>query len=879
MKRKFLKLFFIFLLTSLLVGSIGLFLIINYYSRGLPKHDQLSQYDPDITTRLYATDGKLLKEYAKEKRLFLPIDYIPELVKNAFIAAEDANFYNHAGVDFHSLGSAMIYNIGAYFNNKPLHGASTITQQVVKNFLLNKDRTIERKIKEAILAFRINQSFKKDRILELYLNQIYLGNRSYGVAAAALNYFNKSIDKLTLEEVAILAALPKAPGNLNPVKNYNRAFQRRNWVIKRMRQEKFITKKQAKEAREQPIILRKRNKTKTASAEYFAEEVRKELVKMYSKEEILTSGMVISTTLDPRLQEISQKYLQKGIEDYDMKHGFRGPIGYLITENFYTTWPKNLLSFNVSTEHNSKWIKAVVLNIDDENNKIDIGLTPTKYTTPKTKETKQQEKSIDPEEEQEIQPITIDNKQYTINTGYIPLKHLTWARTFVNIDETDKEIEKPSDVYLKKGDVILVGSTNLKEEYKLRQIPKANGAVLIMDPHTGRILSLVGGYLDSNTAFNRATQAKRQPGSVLKTFAYLAALENGFTPTTIIMDEEIELDQGQGKPPYKPKNHSEKFYGPTPLRIGLEKSRNVTTVRLASEIGLDKVTEVIKRFGINEHPRKIYSIVLGSTETNLLKLTRAYAMIINGGKIITPSLIERIQDKNGHTLYRRDTRQCKGCSLDSSQLKTNEIIFPEIPDTRETITDSATAYQITSLLEGVVLRGTGWRAKYIGKPIGGKTGTTNNSIDAWFVGFTPDLVVSTYVGYDNPQSLGKGETGSSAAAPIFVNIMKEALKDKLSLPFRIPPTVKLVKIDRTTGLPPTPVTNPGDIIFEAFKINNETENINSNENIETEIDDINEEYFLEENANNEYENLIKIQKLENTKNKTEEIDIFEEGVY
>lgn len=815
---KIFRLFLVGVMTCFMACVILVLFLISHYSRKLPNHEVLKSYNPPITTRLYSNDGKLLKEYAKEKRLFVPIERIPVYLKEAFIAAEDASFYNHPGVDFRALFAAAMYDVGAVIKGKPLRGASTITQQVAKNFLLTKDKTIERKIKEAILSFRMTQAFTKDRVLELYLNQIYLGNRSYGVAAAALNYFDKALDELTLEECAMLAALPKAPGSIDPTRNYERGLERRNYVLDRMAQERFITRKMAEKAKSIPINTRKRSRTETVDAEFFAEEVRKRLAGMYGEEDVMTGGKVVTTTLDPRLQRLADRYLKKGLEDYDRKHGFRGGVGNLLKDNkgFNSNWHVVLNDFEVGKSYNSKWERAVVLRVDDEGKKIDIGLEPVELVV------EDEKKEVEVEE---TEFIKIDkSNQLIVRLGFIPLKNLLWARRYIDVNTVGREIEKPSDVALKKGDVILVRSERKKEgQYLLKQIPEINGSVIIMDPHNGRILAMMGGYIDSEISFNRATQAERQPGSVLKTFAYLAAMENGFTPADMVIDEEIELYQGDGKPPYRPRNYSEQFFGPTTLRIGLEKSRNVATVRLASEVGLRKITEVIRRFGINNYPRRIYSVVLGSTETNLIKLTNAYAMIVNGGRVIQPSLIEKVQDKKGNTIYRRDSRICQACNLTSEKsatksIKPKNIIFPEMADTRKIITDSATAYQITSMLEGVVKRGTGWRARRIRKPVGGKTGTTNNVHDAWFIGFSPDLVVGVYAGYDSPRTLGEHESGSSVAAPIFVNIMEAALKDKPSVPFRVPSTVKLVKIDRQTGRYPTAVTKPKDIIFEAFKL-------------------------------------------------------------
>lgn len=809
MKKKLIfKALFYSGLTIFIIGLVSLLVIIIYYSKDLPNFDKLENYKPPVMTRLYTNDGKLLNEYAKERRLFVPIEQIPDVVKNAFISAEDAAFYKHVGVNPKAILSALIDNIKSkYEGSNKVRGGSTITQQVAKNFLLTNEKTLDRKIKEAILSIRMDQNFTKDEILELYLNQIYLGNRSYGVASASLNYFNKSLDEITIEEAALLASLPKAPAKLDPTKNdQTDVLERRNWVLSRMHELGYITDSQFIESTEKPIILRERDIEQVSNGQAFSEEVRKEIVKNYGEEQLLEGGNVIITTLNPKLQALADKYFKMGIENYDRKHGFRGAIDNIYTDNtFKDNWGELINNYELKDKIRDEWQKAVVLNIDEKKERIIIGL----------KQIEQDEEITENVEDNEF--IQVSNDDKLLITGYIPLKNLKWAKEYINVNELGPEIKSVSDVKLKIGDVIIVQQNNKnKNEYLLKQIPAVNGAMVAMNPHNGEILAMMGGYIDSQTDFNRATQAERQPGSIMKTFAYIAALENGYTPASIVIDEEIELNQGANRPPYKPKNNEDMFFGPTTLRVGLEKSRNVATVRLASDVGLSKVAEVIKRFGINKRPRRIYSIVLGSIESNLIKVVRAYSMIVNGGKEIQPTFIEKIQDREGKTIFATDKRECRNCIVDKN-VDINELIIPTIVDNRKEIIDSATAYQITSMLEGVVQRGTAWRAKAIGKPIGAKTGTTNDSNDAWFVGFTPDLVVGVYVGFDKPSTLGKNQTGSSVAAPIFVNFMREALKDTPSIPFRVPSTVNLIRIDTKTGYYPTPYSNPNDIVLEGFK--------------------------------------------------------------
>lgn len=759
------------------------FIVFKQFSENLPDYELLKNYNPMITTRLYASDGSLISEFSKEKRVFVPIENIPKNLINAFLAAEDANFYKHSGVDLFAIFRTSVTNtFGAISGEGSMGGASTITQQVVKNFLLTRERTFQRKIKEAILAYRMSKTFPKEKILELYLNQIYLGSGAYGVAAAAQVYFDKSIDELTLEEVALLATLPKAPSKLDPRKNMEKAKERRNWVIERMIAENFIEEKVGNIAMELAINLKTKIDEDTIRASFFSDAVKKELTNLYGSDNVFENGIVVRTTLDPKLQNIGILAFEKGIEEYDRKHGYHGSLGQIDTND---KWQELLEKFEIKKLYKESWSKAVILSTTKD--LASIGL----------------ESGV---------------------LGSIELSSIKWARKFINVDARGPAVKKINDV-LNVGDVILVEKTSKDGIYNLRQIPNVNGGFVAMDPHTGRVLAMSGGYIDLPNQFNRAIQAQRQPGSTMKTFGYIAALENGLTPATVIMDEEISLNQGIGLPPYQPMNYSGDFYGLTTLRTGLEQSRNVTTVRMADQVGLDKVVDVVKRFGVNDNPKEIYSLVLGSTETSVLRLATAYAMMVNGGKKIYPSMIEKIQDREGKTIYKRDKRNCKNCYINNInefvERSAQNMTMPILEDNRNLVTDTATAYQITSMLQGVVDRGTATKAKSIGKIVAGKTGTTNNSYDSWFVGFSPDLVMAVYVGYDNPQSLGKDETGASVAMPIFIDFMKDALKDKVSIPFRVPNSVKLVKIDKLNGKYATPSTPKSQIFFEALKINDE----------------------------------------------------------
>lgn len=789
--KKFVKIILLVGFISSLAAGIGIFVMFKKYSNNLPDYEQLKSYTPIITTRLYASDGSLINEFSKEKRVFVPINNIPKHLINAFLAAEDANFYHHAGIDPLAILRTSITNVLSLAKgDQGLGGASTITQQVVKNFLLTNERTIQRKIKEAILAYRMSKSFTKDQILELYLNQIYLGSGAYGVAVAAETYFNKSIDELTIEEDALLATLPKAPSKLDPRKNIEKAKVRRDWVIEQMVDNNFITKKEGEEAISKPIVLKDEDYKSFNKAEFFSDSVKKELTELYGSDNVFEDGIVVRTTLDTKLQKIASKALNDGIEQYDQKHGFRGAIAKIDSTG---KWQEELQKLDVKKLYRESWKKAVVLSTT--NHSATIG---------------------------------IENGEF----GSIELSSIKWARKFLSNNSLGPVVKKIEDVFA-IGDVILVEKSEKGEIYNLRQIPEVNGAFIAIDPHSGRVLAMMGGYVDSPNQFNRATQAMRQPGSTMKTFGYIAALENGMTPATVILDEEITLDQGGGLPPYKPSNYSGQYYGPTTLRTGLETSRNVTTVRMADQVGLDKVVEVVKRFGVNDDPQKIYSLVLGSTETTLIKLVTAYGMMVNGGNKITPSMIEKIQDRNGKTIYRRDKRICSNCRVTNSE---NPAI-PVINEVREEVIDSATAYQITSMLQGVVDRGTAAKAKSIGKIIAGKTGTTNSSYDSWFVGFSPDLVAGVYIGFDMPKTLGSEETGASVALPVFIDFMKQALKETPSTPFRVPDSIKFVKIDRDTGKSPTSSTPKNRIFLEALKLDDSIEEDSDSENGESQDDD------------------------------------------
>ena len=763
------------------MGAGGAIYVFQKFGQDLPEHRQLASYEPPVMTRVHAGDGRLLAEYAIQKRVFVPLTAMPKRVLNAFLAAEDKNFYEHIGIDPLGVLRAIIINIKNIGNQRRMVGASTITQQVAKNFLLTNEVSWRRKVKEAILAIRIEKALPKKRILELYLNEIYLGFGAYGVAAAALNYFDKSLDQLSIEETAFLAALPKAPNNYHPHKKHKAALIRRNWVIERMALAGFIAREQAELAKTKQLTVYSRSETQFVQAPFFAEDVRRKLADQYGEEGLYKGGLSVRTTLDPMLQEIANKTLRGGLIAYDRRHGWRGPLAALPADarlNLPGDWKREIASIARPKGLNG-WKMAAVLAMQADY--AQIGLE--------------------------------DGTE-----GRIPLRELYWARAWMKGQKRGAKVKRPSDV-LKVGDLVAVEliTTDDKGElypegfYGLRQIPDINGGLVAIDPHTGRVLAMAGGYSYELSQFNRVMQARRQPGSAFKPFVYLAALDSGFTPSTLILDAPFVIDQGRGLPKWRPANYAKKFFGPSTMRLGIEKSRNLMTVRLAQTIGMDKVAEYARRFGIVDNMPEILSMALGAGETTLMRITAGYAMLVNGGKQITPTLIDRIQDRHGRTVFRHDDRKCVRCRARFWE----DQRTPEVPDIRKQLTNPSSAFQIVGMLEGVVERGTGRRIKAVGKPLGGKTGTTNLERDTWFIGFSPDLAVGVFAAFDTPLPLGRRETGSSVSAPIFRDFMAAALAEKPSIPFRIPPGVRMVRINARTGK----LAREGDknIILEAFK--------------------------------------------------------------
>ena len=769
--------------TSAFISLFALFIlllfIIWHFVLDLPDHEQLINYEPPMVTRVYASNGRLISEYAAEQRSFVPLESIPKIVIDSFLSAEDKNFYKHIGIDFTSIVRAAKRNINN-LGGRP-EGASTITQQVAKNFFLSREVSYKRKIKEILLALRIEQILDKNKILELYLNQIYLGFRSYGVAAASLNYFNKSLNELTISEAAFLAALPKAPNNYHPIRKKKAALGRRNWVIKRLLQERIITKEQATKAKNSELNIVNRKEIKPVEAQYFLEDVRKELVDKYGEEKLYKGGLTVKTSLNPRLQKIADDTLKFGLLNYDIRHGWRGPLANVDIKE--SNLKRDIANIAIP-EAFPNWKPAVVIHLDD------LGAN-----------------------------IFFDNDTY----GRINLKNLKWARQWRRKQYLGPPIKHPSDV-LELGDIIYVEDKNQKEDYldygylslyNLRQFPDVNGALIALDPHTGRIFAMSGGVSFNKSEFNRATQAFRQPGSAFKPFVYLTALEKGVAPNSKILDAPFVIDQGADLGKWSPENYSNKFYGLSTMRLGLEKSRNLMTIRLAQMIGIDTIINKAKKLNISNDLDPVLSMALGAGETTLEKLTVAYATLVNGGKKISPSLIDRVQNRNGKTIEKQDESLCINCQIDEPDSE----LEPNIINSREQLVDPIHAYQVVSMLEGAVLRGTGKKVSVIKKPLAGKTGTTNDSNDAWFIGFSPDLVVGVYVGFDTPKTLGPRETGASVASPIFRDFMYLALEQKKGTPFRIPSKAQLVKINLKTG--ELAKKNDKEVILEAFAPNSQ----------------------------------------------------------
>ena len=750
------KKIFIAFASFLLIFSILVLAILWSFSNNIPDYKFLKNYKPPVSSKVYSGNGELVADFSKEKRIFVPYRSIPKNVINAFLSAEDKNFFSHPGVDAKGVIRAMINNIQNIMTSKRLEGASTITQQVAKNFLLTNEVSINRKIKEAILAFRIERALSKERILELYLNQIYLGSGAYGVAAASLEYFDKSIKELNLEEAALLAALPKAPSKYNPYKNIELAKFRRNLVLRNILENGFIDTKTYEKLKESKIKLKKKERVFLEDAQYYIEDVRKNIIERLTYDKVYKQGFNVNTPINLELQKIATDSLRLGLIEYDKRKGWRGPIS---NKNYKLGWQKEFKEFKL--EKSINWDLSIVKKVD-----------------------------------QFLAEIETQNGL----SGIIEYSDISWTK-------------KQFDEILKPGDIIYTKYIG-NDKFSLKQIPKINGAIVVMDPFTGRVIALSGGFSFKKSEFNRASQALRQPGSAFKPFVYALALENQYTPSSLVLDAPLVLDQGSDLKMWKPENYGKKFYGPSTLRSGLEKSRNLMTVRIAQNLGINRIVNFSKELGIYEKPEELLSISLGSAETTLLKLTSAYSTFVNGGKLVEPILIDRIQDSEGNTIINNDKRTCVNCD----QISYISKIYPKIKDNYKQVFSPQTAYQITSLLEGVIQRGTGKKLNKLKLNLAGKTGTTNENTDAWFIGFTSNLVIGVYVGMDNPAPLGKFETGSKTALPIFEDFVKKAIKKSDARPFKVSEGITMMVVDSTTGQKAK--FSSKDTIIEAYKSKN-----------------------------------------------------------
>ena len=766
---KFLNFSIKFIIIFFLIIIFFVFSTLWYFSIGLPDYKKLSNYQPPISSRVYSEDSNLIAEYAIEKRLFIPFESVPDKVINSFLSAEDKNFFKHPGIDAKGILRALLKNIKNISQNKRLEGASTITQQVAKNFLLTNEVSMKRKVKEAILAFRIERAYTKERILELYLNQIYLGQGTYGIAAASLEYFDKSIKELDYQEAALLAALPKAPSKYNPYKYPEVAKFRRNLVLENLKENKFITSQKLKELKNSDLKLKRRKIEIVNEANSYTEEVRRIVKDIYGFEKLYSQGLSISTPLKINYQIQALKSLRKGIEEYDKRRGWRGEITNKLKSK---NWQQKISQFKLDPTLN--WRFAEIKSI--ENNEINFEI--------------------------------IDKKKKK-TFGTILYKNFKWS---IPKNKLTKDIHEIGDIIFVKKE---------KNIWKLKQYPKVNGGIVVLNPFTGDVLALVGGFNFKTSEFNRVTQAKRQPGSAFKPIVYAAALEKGFAPNSIILDAPFVESQGVGLKNWKPENYGKKFYGPSTFRKGIEYSRNLMTVRIAKILGLEEILKLSEKLNIYDEIPELLSVSLGAAETTLISLSSAYAPFVNGGKKIEPNLISRIQDRRGKTIFQEKSIKCIGCE---KFINNQEAELPKIENNSERVLSEETAYQMTSILQGAVQRGTAKKLKSLKVPLAGKTGTTNDNYDAWFIGFSSNLVIGVYVGFDTPKTLGKFETGSKAALPIFKDFVEKALYKEDFEEFKIPENIYLTSINYDTGTKSAP--GEKNVITEALKL----EDINNIDN-------------------------------------------------
>ena len=768
---------------GLIFAALTLGGIFYMYSRDLPSHENLAQYTPATISRIYSGEGRIIDEFAQERRLFVASEDIPDLVKQAFISAEDKNFYHHHGYDTRGMVAALIEAVKS--RGESMRGASTITQQVMKNFLLDGSRSVERKIKEIILATRLEQTLSKDKILELYLNEIFLGKNSYGVAAAAQTYFNKPLTDLAPHEAAMLAAMPQAPGKYDPVTNKERVTERRNYVLREMWQNGYIDEATYLSEKEMPLRSVQNGdfeafRDALPPRDYFTDEIRRQLSGVFGEEEFFSGGLTIRATVDPDLQKAAAEALRKGLEQYDRNAGVWRGTGKVLPAEVLASeegWRAALAKVEVPRDVPS-WFPAVVLDVGEKDARIGI------------------EGVMDDED-----------------GHFIPAEDVTWARKR-QADGTLAKKAKVAGDLVSVGDVVLVRAvTNDDGTFKrwsLRQVPEVQGAFMAMDVNTGRVLAMQGGFSYQDSVFNRTTQATRQPGSSFKPFVYAAALDSGFTPATIVVDAPIEIETPQGL--WTPKNASNRFYGPTPLRTGIEQSRNLMTVRIAQEIGMQTVAGYAERFGVYDRMGPFLANALGAQETTLFKMVAAYAMFANGGERVEPTLVDRVQDRFGKTIYRHDQRVCEDCA--QPELAPGEGV--RIDSNRERVMNAITAYQLTSMMEGVVKRGSASRLR-LPVPIAGKTGTTNDAKDVWFIGYSSNIVAGCYIGYDQPKTLGESAFGGTLCVPVFQDFMEDAIKKYGGAAFKVPPGGYFRKIDRFTGQPLPDNASGDNVVAEYFR--------------------------------------------------------------
>lgn len=773
---------------GLAVVALTIGAVFYMYGRDLPSHDSLAQYKPPTISRIYSGEGRLIDEFAKERRLFAPADEIPDLVKFAFISAEDKNFYLHKGYDTRGIAAAALEAVRSRGSN--VRGASTITQQVMKNFLLSGDRKIERKIKEIILSTRVEETLSKEKILELYLNEIFLGQNSYGVAAAAQTYFNKNLGELAPHEAAMLASMPKAPGKFHPVRNKKRVQQRRDFVLKEMMENGYITKATFEAEVKLPLRTVQNGdfdsfKKELPPRDYFTDEIRRQLSQDFGEEEFFSGGMTVRATINPDMQKIASWALQRALEKYDRSRGVWHGNGKSIANDLLAdedSWRAALSEVKISRDVDlgGQWFPAVVLSVGKKDARIGI------------------------------ESVADDADGH-----WIPAKDVTWAKKRLANGKLGRKARVAGDL-LSVGDVVLVRQMTKDSDgsfirWTLRQVPEVQGGFMAMDVHNGRVIAMQGGFSYQDSVFNRATQAKRQPGSSFKPFVYASALDSGYTPATIVIDAPIQINTPQGM--WRPRNSSNKFYGPTPLRTGIEMSRNLMTIRLAQEVGMDLVADYAERFGVYDDMGEFLANSLGADETTLFRMVAAYAMFANGGERVEPTLVDRVQDRFGKTIYRHDQRICTDCDRPNIVATRG----PRIVSDRERVMDAITAYQLTSMMTGVVTRGTASSQINLPVPVAGKTGTTNQAKDVWFVGFTSNVVAGCYIGHDRPRPLGRGTYGGTTCGPVFQEFMKEAIKEYGGGKFRVPPGGRFIKIDRYSGARLSDEASGVGVVAEYFR--------------------------------------------------------------